>query len=225
MLNLKSLPFALMLAFTPLCISTGQAQTVTAHRIGDFYEGGIIFYVSADGQHGLIAAKEDQGGRRPWSNVTYTAGATTFNANYTVTGTSGDGLFAGVMNTALIVGTQIHYNPTGIFAGLVAANFSIQSDGISNCASNATGEMCFGDWYLPSLTEMSQLVQVNHQYPEYGLNLVKCSTVTKSAYWTSTESNGADEATNAWVVDTCGTGATATADKSVLFLTRPVRAF
>ncbi len=84
MLNLKSLPFALMLAFTPLCISTGQAQTVTAHRIGDFYEGGIIFsHVSADGQHGLIAAKEDQGGRRPWSNVTYTAGATTFNATRT----------------------------------------------------------------------------------------------------------------------------------------------
>lgn len=29
-------------------------------KIGDFFEGGIVFHVDDTGQHGLIAAKEDQ---------------------------------------------------------------------------------------------------------------------------------------------------------------------
>ena len=38
------------------------------HKIGESYGGGIIFYVSDDGQHGLIAAKADQGSGN-WSEA------------------------------------------------------------------------------------------------------------------------------------------------------------
>jgi len=47
---------------TPSAVKTQSAEeSVTTFHIGQHYGGGIIFYIDSTGQHGLIAAKEDQG--------------------------------------------------------------------------------------------------------------------------------------------------------------------
>jgi len=55
-------------------------------------------------QHGLIAATADQSAGIQW-----------YNGTYRYTGTTGDGLGAGAMNTAMIVATQMADNQTGNF--------------------------------------------------------------------------------------------------------------
>ncbi len=139
---------------------------VTIHKKGDSYQGGIIFYVSADGQHGLIAARADQGSA-PWNN-----------GNFGIVGTSGDGLFAGAMNTTIEVATQIRDAPLANFAALLAANYSIHDDGITAC-SGSTTETCYGDWYLPSKQELKWLYQES--------KVVGGFVNYNNSYWSSTE--------------------------------------
>ncbi len=152
----------------------------SVHDIGEQYQGGIVFWVDADGQHGLIAAKADQSTGIPWDNGTYK-----------VTRTTGDGIGAGAMNTALIIAAQSNDNPAN-FAATVAADYSVQEDGLNACtvASGTThppvSETCYGDWYLPSKVELNLLynakvADVVGGFANYG-------------YWSSTE----DDSNHAW---------------------------
>jgi hypothetical protein len=67
--------------------------TVITLSIGDSYQGGKIFWLDASGQHGLIAAIEDQG-HTIWGDVS------------TVTNTLRDGVGAGKFNTERIIANQ-----------------------------------------------------------------------------------------------------------------------
>ena len=160
---------------------------------GDSYQGGIVFWVDQTGQHGLIAAKADQSTGVQWYNGTY------FQTHATA-----DGIYAGAKNTEIIIATQTAVqttgglvfeilcrqspvpsdcsagpNPgtfTGDYAALIAANYSVQDDGITAC-TGATNETCYGDWYLPSIVE---------------LNLLRTQKLVvggfaNSFYWSSTE--------------------------------------
>lgn len=40
-------------------------------KIGDYYQGGLVFYVDHTGKYGLIAAPEDQSNQIQWYNGTY----------------------------------------------------------------------------------------------------------------------------------------------------------
>ena len=40
-----------------------------SYKIGDEISGGIVFAISKDGEHGLIAAKEDLAGKFTWSEA------------------------------------------------------------------------------------------------------------------------------------------------------------
>jgi hypothetical protein len=143
----------------------GVAWIPTEHAIGDLYQGGIIFWVDAEGQHGLIAAKADQSSGIQW-----------YNGTSKITGTSGDGIGAGAMNTALIVAAQINDTVGGNFAAKVAADYSVQDDGTTDC-TGATNETCYGDWYLPSKVELNLL---------YAQKTVALFTLD-DYYWSSTE--------------------------------------
>jgi len=95
--------------------------------IGDSYQGGIIFWLDATGQHGLIAATTDQSTGIQW-----------YNGTSTTTNAVRDGIGAGMYNTEQIIASQ----GTGSYAAQLCANY--QGGG-------------YGDWYLPSKYELNLL--------------------------------------------------------------------
>ena len=127
------------------------------HYIGENYGGGTVFFVYDNGQHGLIAAPTDQSTSIKWWNGT---------GRYT--GSKGDGLRAGEMNTAMIVAAQVPDNQTSNFAARVCADYSVSLGGIT-----------YGDWYLPSKYELGLLYQ----------NRDKVPNLASAVYWSSTEFN------------------------------------
>ena len=137
----------------------------SSHYIGESYGGGIVFYVYDGGQHGLIAATADQSAEIQW-----------YNGTYKYTGTTGDGLGAGAMNTAMIISTQMADNQTGNFAAKVCADYSVTVGGVT-----------YGDWYLPSKYELNLLYL--QKTVVGGFDLIK--------YWSSSEYNEFD----AWIQD------------------------
>lgn len=133
----------------------GSSWICNTHYIGESYGGGIVFYVYDNGQHGLIAATADQSTGITWRNGTSR-----------ITGTSGDGINSGNMNTAMIIATQMADNQSGNFAAKVCADYSVTVGGVN-----------YGDWYLPSLTE---LIYLYIQKDVIG-------GFTTDTYWSSTE--------------------------------------
>ncbi len=162
---------------------------VPVHIVGESYQGGIIFWVDPDGQHGLIAARADQSSGIQWYNGTYFA-----------TNATADGIYAGAKNTEVIISTQTNVglactatsppsycsSPTSTapYAALVAANYSIQDDGVTPCTSGHT-EICWGDWYLPSKVEL-RLMYYNIGNGASG-SMKNFRSFSWGAYWSSTE--------------------------------------
>jgi hypothetical protein len=144
---------------------------VTLHEIGESYQGGIIFWVDETRQHGLIVAKIDanQSVGMSWQNGE--SGDKTTNA-------LGNGVYAGLSNTHLIVSQQTIDDQEGRFAALSAQSFSVLSDGVSACTEK---ELCYGNWYLPSLNEL-HLLRANLY--DKGLG-----NLSSHFYWSSTEAS------------------------------------
>jgi len=137
----------------------------TKKKVGDSFGGGIVFYVDPTGHHGLIASLSDQSESIQW-----------YNGVYKVTGATGDGVGAGAANTSLIMAAQMADNPTGNFAAKVAADFSVQEDGLTAC-TGSVDEVCYGDWYLPSKHELNLLYQQKYIVDGF----------VDNSYWSSTE--------------------------------------
>jgi len=161
-----------------------------SHTIGESYQGGIIFWLDATGQHGLIAATADQSTGIRWYNGTNRR-----------TGTSGDGLYTGAMNTAVIVATQMADSQSGNFAAKVCADYSVTVGGVT-----------YGDWYLPSKYELNLLY----------LQKTVVGGFSSSKYWSSSEYNDSSSYAGYFNFFTASTGDD---NKSYTFYVRAVRAF
>ena len=127
----------------------------SSHYIGESYGGGIVFYVYDNGQHGLIASTASQSTGIQW-----------YNGVARITGTAGDGLNGGAMNTAIIVATQISDWAVGNFAAKVCADYSV-----------TVGGNTYGDWYLPSKVELNLLY----------LQKSVVGGIINTYYWSSSE--------------------------------------
>lgn len=137
--QLLSVPYALH-AKTAEEISGGITETdptVIKYEVGDFAQGGVVFWVDETGQHGLVAAKEDQndGNRIKWDNE-----------NSIATEAHSEGMYAGEMNTMLIVSHQ--GSPSDEYAAGVCANYAVTENGVT-----------YSDWYLPSKGELDLMYQ------------------------------------------------------------------
>ncbi|MFN3848577.1 MAG: hypothetical protein ACK4NY_04080 [Spirosomataceae bacterium] len=97
----------------------------TTYTIGQSAQGGIVFWVDATGEHGLVAATSDQTTSAKWANI-----------NYITTMAIRSGAYGGAINTELINNAQRN--------GLYAASIASTHNGGS-----------FGDWYLPSALELN----------------------------------------------------------------------
>jgi hypothetical protein len=99
------------------------------HYIGEFFGGGIIFYVSDNGQHGLIVSLDDLDG--------------------------GNGVaWSGTTNTNIGVSAQSFYDGAANTVAIVAEN-SAPNKAATLCDSYSNDS--FTDWYLPSNWEINLL--------------------------------------------------------------------
>jgi hypothetical protein len=182
-----------------------NALPIITHRIGEIFQGGIVFYVDASQQHGLMASLTDiapQGVE--WRNGT--SGDRTVNAR-------AQGLGAGETNTRLIVAEQTIDEQEGQFAALLASSYQIAADGLSSCDVPLTASSpCYGGWYLPSAYELV-LLHAN-------LKIKGLGELSDELYWSSTE----DSVTEAWAVD-FHQGEPLVREKSLLARVRAIHSF
>ncbi|CAN5443783.1 hypothetical protein BH10BAC2_BH10BAC2_36500 [soil metagenome] len=133
----------------------GAFSPAATFTIGQSLNGGIIFYIDATLQHGLIAATSDQGTGISWNN----GSNVTTNATGTVVGT-------GLSNTKKIRNTQ---GKTGTYAALLCLNYK-------------TG--VYKDWYLPSKDELNLLFQQRAVVGGFsGTNYWSSSEVSRGKAW------------------------------------------
>ncbi len=182
----------------PYALHAKTAESVsTTYSVGDFAQGGIVFWVDETGQHGLVAAKENQGGgsRIQWNN-----------GSYTDTEANGDGVYAGEMNTMLIIANQ--GSNSNDYAAGVCANYTVTESGVT-----------YGDWYLPSKEELNLMYQ-NKATIDATAGVNGGSGFASAGYWSSTEFNTND----AWRQN-FGNGNQSLSTKGNINYVRAVRAF
>lgn len=111
----------------------GTAWYSTVHFVGEYFGGGIVFYVYDNGQHGLIASAADQSTGIRWGvNTLYTRAES-------------DGINGGMNNTAIIIANQASIDGNQFAATLC------------NMYSSTMGGITYGSWYLPSKYELNLL--------------------------------------------------------------------
>lgn len=130
-----------------ICFVSFAQEADKPLKIGDTYQGGIVFFVDNTGQHGLIAAKEDQ-----------TASKIAWGPNGETFALSPDD---GMKNTLKIV--EYHKNSSK-YGGKTAADicYSLNHEG-------------YDDWYLPAIDEL-QLMYNNRALIGNFLNGDYCSS-------------------------------------------------
>jgi len=99
------------------------------YQVGDFAQGGIVFYIDETGQHGLVAAMEDLESAYQWGCY-----------GTEISGADGLVIGAGLQNTLDIV------------AGCSATNTAAYQ------SLNLTIEN-YSDWYLPSRDELVEILE------------------------------------------------------------------
>ena len=173
----------------PYALYAKTAGNVLRHSVGDKFGGGIVFYVYDDGQHGLIAALADQSTGIRW-----------YGGSITNTCARGDGVGAGLKNTAIIIANQGSVDGNS-FAARICNEYSVTVDGVM-----------YGDWYLPSKYELNLL---------YAQKTV-VGGFANGSYWSSTEYDNYNFA--AWYQNFFG-GYQDNDGKSLTLYVRAVRAF
>jgi hypothetical protein len=141
---------------------SGTSATITVnlpHYIGESYGGGIVFYITDGGAHGLIAATSDQSNGIVWGPY------------WTNTGAIGTAIGTGLANTNTIISRQ----GNGSYAAKLCADYSLTVDGVT-----------YTGWYLPSKDELNAMyfnIGKGASSPNYnrgGFGFVE--------YWSSSES-------------------------------------
>ena len=123
--------------------ATGTAAWATpassgggTHAIGEVYGGGIVVFTWDGGTHGLIAAISDLG-KAKWNDAS-------------VTMARANGIGAGLKNTTLII-ANVGYNAGASYAAKMCNEYSVD-------VTVGGKTITYGDWYLPSLFELSQFI-------------------------------------------------------------------
>ncbi len=137
----------------------------TTYSVGDFAQGGVVFWVDETGQHGLVCAKDDQN-----TGVRWYAGT------YGYTQAKGDGPYAGEANTSIIIAAQVAIGDDG----------STYAARICNELQITEGGKTYGDWYLPSKEELDLMYQ-NKAIIDATAGANGGSGFASAYYWSSTE--------------------------------------
>jgi hypothetical protein len=172
---------------------TGWEAVNAQYSVGDYAFGGVVFWVDDDGEHGLVCAIEDLSSGKNWTLSNYH------------TYVSYDGIYAGEMNTTIIISLEATENHNS-----------------TTCASGACrlySDGTYSDWYLPSKAELNLMYQ-NKATINATATANGGSDFTTNPYWSSTEY---DE--NAACYQIFSTGSQSYTNKSSGLLVRPIRSF
>ncbi|MDA9277750.1 DUF1566 domain-containing protein [Polaribacter sp.] len=166
-------------------------------EVGEFYQGGIVFYIFESGDtgyiageiHGLIAAEADQSIALQW-----------YNGGYVTTGATGTAIGTGAANTTAIISVQ-----------------GTETSYAARLARAYTGGG-YTDWFLPSKDELNLMYQNIGQGDD--LSLGNVGNFADRYYWSSTEYNLNNAARQDF-----GFGFQNSTTKNYTFNVRAVRAF
>jgi hypothetical protein len=162
-------------------VSGNPTIAVNTYAVGDFAQGGIVFWLDETGQHGLVCAKSDQAG----AGMRWYAGT---NGN---TQAKGDGPFSGEANTAIIIAAQVAIGDDGItYAARICNELQITEGGKT-----------YGDWYLPSKAEL-YLVCQNKATINATATANGGTALQEHNYWSSTEVDNSNAWTVLFLIDT-----------------------
>jgi hypothetical protein len=179
---------------------TNNVISAKTYSIGNFVNGGIVFWVDETTQHGLVCEKGVAPMNIAWAPPpSYT----------TCTRANGDGPLAGEMNTVIIIAVHAALSNDGSgYAARYCNELQVTEGGIT-----------YGDWYLPSAEELNLLYQnksvINATALAHG-----GTAFQNHIYWSSTE----DSSTNAnckYFVN----GINCSDSKNSMHFVRPVRRF
>jgi len=181
-------------------VASEASNSVTPlSSIGNFYQGGVVFYIFVDGDsgyiegetHGLIAAVQDQSSGIRWY--------------YGSTGATGSAVGTGSANTDEIIS---YFSGTGTTETSYAAGLARAYDGGG-----------YNDWFLPSKVELNEMY-TNKTTINTTAALNGGSDFSTSYYWSSTEAYSS----RAWRQGFTS-GGQDTKDKDNTYYVRAVRAF
>ena len=151
---------------------SNKPATLPTYSIGDFAEGGIVFWVDATGQHGLVCYKQDFASL-PWVN----------GGNGGATHAVENRIYGGATNTIMIVTAE---SPDGIFY-----NYSYAAEHCHKLTTTENG-INYGDWYLPSKYELTLLYTNKTAINTTALNNGGSSfsnSQGENFYWSSNETS------------------------------------
>lgn len=153
--------------------NAGFSNNGPQYNIGDRAQGGIIFWLTSDRRHGLVAATNDLGSLYPWHLET-------------------DAKLSGAVGNDLL----ITVDPSGQIAtpgksntNLIVSAYGSSSPGYAAYQCTQYSEGGYNDWYLPSLGELGAMAA--------------CSAVgltNNGVYWSSSEYYINSGVGHAWLV-------------------------
>jgi hypothetical protein len=144
--------------------SGGGGGGSPVHAIGEAYGGGIVFYVYDGGDHGLITCT---------ANLLLPNGSFLvrwYGGSYTNTRARANGIGGGLKNTAIAIANQAATDGLD-FAATLCNQYTV-TETINGVQTT------YGDWYLPSLTELKLL---------YAQKTIVGGFFHPGYYWSSTE--------------------------------------
>ena len=169
---MKNLLVIIFLNFSFLAFS----QEFKLYSVGDFAQGGIIFWLDNSGQHGLVCAKMDQGLRVQWDReLIFNGPVMSLPQRNTKSVSVADSIYAGRVNTKKIIEFVGDTNKT--YAAIICDELIIEED---SCEYN--------DWYLPSREELILMYINRKKINEIAIHNGGDSFGKKS-YWSSTDAN------------------------------------
>lgn len=144
------------------------------YAIGDFTQGGIVFWIDETGEHGLVCSIANLA-----TNMRWFAGAAG------LTHARGDGPGAGKLNTAIIISAQVAIGDDGSNYAARLCN-EYQSIDIFNRGVSFN----HGDWYLPSIGELGLIYdnRVKIDQTAAALSSFGGEVLNDATYWSSNES-------------------------------------
>lgn len=135
------------------------------YSVGDWAQGGVIFWLDHSGEHGLACSKENQSESIRW-----------YAGTNGITRAQGNGPFAGEMNTVIIISSSIPIGDDGSnFAANLCSKIMISQGGKN-----------YGDWYLPSKREL-KIMHNNMAIIDATALANGGSAFETGYYWSSTE--------------------------------------